>query len=267
LTKRAQHLFDVVQYVVLPITLDAINRLIELERYSFRKPMYRSILDQCTINGQELTSKMVYNEDAYGRLHCQTLTGIRASARDAVFKGFYQYDIKSCAPTILIEMYRQIEPGAVTPMLDEYIADPTRYRQELAEYLGIVTCSAKQVLKLPTIGQLYNAPVRFKITDYAGGNKNVVKLRDNERFMRLYNEVRTMLTTILRHHREIDSERIATHLVRRFLLIEHLVPCPAIADRAPNDPGDVHGHDLGPGRVRRGIAPSVSLASLAEVRS
>lgn len=109
LTKREQHIFDVVYYVVLPITLDEINRLIELERYCFRKPMYRSILDQCIITGQQLTLKMVYNEDAYGRLHCKTLTGIRVPVRDAISKGFYQYDIKSCAPTILIEMYKQIQ--------------------------------------------------------------------------------------------------------------------------------------------------------------
>lgn len=169
-------------------------------------------------DGQKLFFVASYNEDFTGRLHCQQLEGISKPVRDAIFAGFYQYDIVSCMPTAWIQMYREIEPSGITPRLDEYFADPQRFREKLADLLGTDVGTAKWLTNCTFGGMLIpvsqahvnmlnhlNVPIDIlaKLTQ-----DQVLILNHDMEFMEFYREIRMIQKTIRKHHRKTNRHMI-----------------------------------------------------------
>lgn len=86
-----------------------------------------------------------YVEANTGRLH-HPLQNIKKENRAKLFTGWWSYDIVACAPTILRQLYCQLEPLEALPMIDNFISKRAEIRKLIAEQTGIPEITIKRAL-------------------------------------------------------------------------------------------------------------------------
>ena len=134
-----------------------------IQRLAYNKRTECWLAEHCTVNSDGFYElELKFTEKANGRLHCDTLDRVPKYLRNAIFKGFHQYDISSCAPTILVQLFHRYCPDVPTPLLDEFLTDPTKQRQELADFLRTDKDIPKKLInalfhgaRVPSRAQIY----------------------------------------------------------------------------------------------------------------
>ena len=58
----------------------------------------------------------------------------------------YEYDLKACAPNLLVQYARRLGLSQPTPQIDHYIQDRTAIRNLLAEQLGVEPAKIKKII-------------------------------------------------------------------------------------------------------------------------
>jgi hypothetical protein len=86
-----------------------------------------------------------YYTSSSGRLQ-HPLQNMKTSTRNQLFSGWFNYDIKSCAPSVLCQLFAQLEPNISLPYLDSFIPNQSAIRTQIADRTGIPVKDIKQAL-------------------------------------------------------------------------------------------------------------------------
>lgn len=136
-----------------------------------------------------LGNKLEYYVSSSGRLH-HPLQNLKTEVRNQLFVGWYNYDIKSCAPTILSQLFTQLESEVLLPALDTFIPNQTEIRNDIAARTGISIKDVKQALTAMFFG------LTIPTKSQSAWDINSTAKEDNYRFS-LINSIGPEATKIL----------------------------------------------------------------------
>lgn len=87
-----------------------------------------------------------------GRLH-HPLQNLKKEYRNLIFKDWYSYDFKACAPSILVQEYHKLVPNSSLPSIEAFIQNRKHIRELIAEHTGIEKITVKRALTGLFFGQ------------------------------------------------------------------------------------------------------------------
>lgn len=130
----------------------------------------------------------------------------------------YNYDIQCCAQTLLLQYARKCGLDRPTPRLDEYIANRTHIRQQLAQELSITPDQVKKLLTALLNG------ARLAHRDHKGlasplllllDNKSAIidQLKSNSYVSELRKEIK-LLWSVIKPHRSVRTITLASGKTR-----------------------------------------------------
>ena len=95
---------------------------------------------------------VTYTVSNTSRLH-NPLQNIKKYHRNKIFNGWYSYDFKACAPSILAQEYARLVPNSSLPAIHLFIENREQIRQEIANHTGIPEITVKRALTGLFFGQ------------------------------------------------------------------------------------------------------------------
>lgn len=104
-----------------------------------------SLMTVSSYGSGTMPNKLVYFYSEAGRRYLKTkndanLQTMKAIYRNLFFDDYYELDIQTCAPNILLQM-----DGGKYPIIEDYIKDKNKYREEVKKY-GLTESSSKQFI-------------------------------------------------------------------------------------------------------------------------
>lgn len=87
----------------------------------------------------------------------------------------YEYDIKACAPTLLVQYAQRLGMTTPTPIIDQYCQDRTDLRQQISKDLGIDIKITKKIITALFAGAPLSHSPRTDIYHMLNGNHNQIK--------------------------------------------------------------------------------------------
>lgn len=133
-------------------------------------------LDSCeaviTIFDQELESgQFEYTEQAERLWHpLQRLPNHIRRPYMAHHGYVYEYDIKACAPTLLLQYAQRLGLNKSTPSIDQYCQDRTQIRHEISNQLGIDIKTTKKIITALFAGAYVSHNPKTAIYHMLNGN-------------------------------------------------------------------------------------------------
>lgn len=97
-------------------------------------------------------SKVSYSVANTGRLH-HPLQNLKKEDRMILFKDWYSYDFKACAPSILAQEYFKLVPNGSLPAIEMFIENRIAIRAEIAKQINVDEQTVKRVLTGLFFGQ------------------------------------------------------------------------------------------------------------------
>jgi hypothetical protein len=82
----------------------------------------------------------------------------------------YEYDIKACAPTLLLQYAQRLGMTKSTPIIDQYCQDRTQIRQQISDQLGIDIKTTKKIITALFAGATLSHNPKTAIYQMLNGN-------------------------------------------------------------------------------------------------
>ena len=128
-----------------------------------------SLMTLISYGSGEMSDELTYTYSEAGRRYVYTENGVniqnvKSIVRELLFNGFYEIDINTCAPTVLIQM-----DGGQYDFIEEYIEDKSKYRYAIMEY-GFFEGSSKQLINSLFFGASPKAKKSSFREDHKGFN-------------------------------------------------------------------------------------------------
>lgn len=107
------------------------------------------------------SGEFTYKDSSHRLWHGAQQTATDCKNGYWTFFGYpYNYDISSCAPNVLYQLARQNGLKSKTPMYDEYLADHRKFREDLAQSLGLTDKEGRQKVKQAMTSMFNGAQLR-----------------------------------------------------------------------------------------------------------
>jgi hypothetical protein len=154
-----------------------------------------------------------YTEPTPGRRRYHRVQNLRKEVRADVFAGWYDYDIESAAPTLVLQYAKNSPtiPGMETgtepyPTLERLVKDKATLRSEIAAATGLAASEVKRVVNGLFFGAKLQASPKTQIFSIVGGDKEALgRLKDSDAIGALTQEAKQMWDQVL----EVDAGRRA----------------------------------------------------------
>ena len=185
------------------------------------KPTQLSAVEEISI----ATGEFIYKEKSGRGYH--RLQNLPRRKRQRLFgpAGYqYEYDIESCALTLLVQRARQVGMTQATPLLDTILEDRQRVRQQLADELNLTTAQIKSILAKILNGARISTWHTSKIFEEVNWNPLMIRqLQANPTVKQYQQEVRQMWAAIRPTLNLKPGERIDRHKSRVYVELEQQV--------------------------------------------
>ena len=113
----------------------------------------------------------------------------------------WEYDIVSAAPTLITELARNSGLGKKIPVIEAYLADPNKYRDQIALEIGVAPRVVKQIILMKFAGARMG-PMGSIINKLPKGTLHYERLKHNQLFQDICKEI-PYLWTAIRKHQEL----------------------------------------------------------------
>ena len=185
------------------------------------KPAILSVVEESSI----LTGEFIYKEKSGRSYH--RLQNLPRRKRQRLFgpRGYqYEYDIESCALTLLLQRARQCGLTHSTALLDTILEDRQAVRKTLADELNLTTAQIKSILAKILNGARISSWHTSKIFEEVNWNPLMIRqLQANPTIQQYQWEVKQLWAAIRPTLNLHPGERIDRHKSRVYLELEQMV--------------------------------------------
>jgi len=117
----------------------------------------------------------------------------------------YEYDIRCCAQTLILQHARQMGFAHPTPHLDQYIKDRTEIRQQLSEQLELDTQTIKKILHALLTGAQISTRYNGNIYAYVNFNRFMINQLKQNTWIQQYQQELRLMWKFIRSKRSMNK--------------------------------------------------------------